>query len=63
MVIHTDTHTSYVILTGVFLKHRLHELRKHGVIDQGKYKNGQVNISGWKGNIMFKRIPMLRKIY
>ena len=32
---------------------------KHGVIYQGKYKKGQVNESGQKGNIMFTRMLIL----
>ena len=33
------------------LKNMLHPARKYGVIDQGKYKKGQVNESGKTGNV------------
>ena len=51
MVIHTGIRTSDVSLASEFQKHLSTEARKHGVIDQGKCKNGQVNKSE-KVNIM-----------
>ena len=58
MFMHTGTCTSDVSLASEFQKHLSTAARKHGVIDQGKYKNGQVNKSGNKGNIMFRMVLM-----
>ena len=51
------THTYDVSLVKK-LKDLLHLEIKHGVIDQRKYKKKQVNESGHKGSIMFRRVPM-----
>ena len=60
MVMHTGTHTYDVSLAGKFQKRLSTAVRKHGVIDQGKYKNGQNNNFVHKGNIIFARMLMLR---
>ena len=56
MVMHTGTCKSDVSLDSGFQKHLSTSARKHRVIDQGKYKKGQVFRSGQKGNIMLRII-------
>ena len=46
MVMHSKTCASDDILASEFQKHLSTAAHKHGVIDQGKYKNGQVKKSG-----------------
>ena len=58
MVMHTLTRTPNFSLASEFQKHLSTAARKHGVIDQVKYKNGQVNENGQKGNIMFRMMLM-----
>ena len=52
MVIHSETSTNDVILVQQFQRHFINVARKHGLIDQGKYKNGQLNKSVHKRSIM-----------
>ena len=59
MVMHTGTRTSNIILDSEFQKHLYTAALKNGVTDQGKYKNGQLNESGQKGNTMFRMMLIL----
>ena len=43
IAMHSATHKADVILSQEFKKHLSNASRKNGVIDQVKYKNGQVN--------------------
>ena len=52
MVIHSETSTNDVILVQQFQRHFSNAERKHGLIDQGKYKNGKLNKSVHKRSIM-----------
>ena len=56
----TGTCTSDVILAREIQKHPSYAAGRHETIDQGKYEKVQVNKSGQKGNIMFRRMLMLR---
>ena len=60
MVMQTGTCTSDVILSREIQKHPSYAAGRHETIDQGKYEKVQVNKSGQKGNIMFRRMLMLR---
>ena len=56
----TGTLTSNVSLVSEFQKHLSTAELKRGVVYQGKFKNGQVNESGQKGDIMFRMMLMSR---
>ena len=58
MVIHIGTRKFDVRLARKSQKHLSGVARKHGVIYQNKYKNGQVNKRGQRGNIMFRMMMM-----
>ena len=60
MIMHTITFTSNVILTSEFQKHLSTVACKHGVIDQGQFKNEQVKKSGQKKNSVFRMMLMSR---
>ena len=60
MFMHTGTRTSDVSFAREFQKYLSNAEHKHGVIDQVRYKKEQLNESGKKWNIMFRRMPMLR---
>ena len=59
IVMHTGTCTSDVSLARQFKKNLSSAPHRHGVIDQGTYKNGQVRKSGQRQNIIFKMMLML----
>ena len=59
MVMLYETSTAAVSLVQEFQKNLSNASRKHGMIDQGKYKNNQINKNLLKGSILCRRILML----
>ena len=57
MVMYSATYNKYFSLAQEFQKHLSNAERKHGIIEQGKYKSGQ------RGSIVFSRKMMLSKIF